>query len=179
VNPDGSGFQNLTSSPDVYEACPEWARSATRLAVWDIGDENTLHDDVLVLDLGHDSEGLVVTAELNLTSEADVPGGPLNDAGVRNPSWARGQDMIVVNVRSSDPDVGGDLWIIDLADPANPANLTATPELSESHPCWSPDDTRVLCHASGTAGGIFVVPADGTGSPVRIVSNGFQASWRR
>jgi Tol biopolymer transport system component len=180
VNLDGSGLQNLTNTPDVYEAFGTWAPSATRLAVWSIGTEDALQD-ILVLDIGVGIDGLEVTAELNLTSEADVPGGLLNDVWVDLPSWAKTQDKIVVRVRAA-PEVNdgsdlSDLWIIDLADPANPTNLTETPETGETHPSWSTDDAHVVFHLG--VGGLYVLPTDGTGSASQIVSRGGHADWRR
>jgi Tol biopolymer transport system component len=168
VNPDGGGLQNLTSTPLVYEANPTWAPSSTQLAVWDVGEENVVHNDILVLDIGLGTDGLEVTAELNLTSEADVPGGLLNDAQLRLPAWAKTQDKILVDAREAG------LWIIDLADPANPTNLKQAPATRAS---WSSDDTRIV-YDEGTFG-LFVLPTDGTGSPSAIVSNGYLADWRR
>jgi Tol biopolymer transport system component len=181
VNPDGGGLQNLTSTPLVYEANPTWAPSSTQLAVWDVGEENVVHNDILVLDIGLGTDGLEVTAELNLTSDADVPGGLLNDVWVDLPSWAKSQDKIAVRVRAA-PEVNdgsdlSDLWIIDLADPANPTNLTQTPETGETHPAWSSDDTQVVYHVG--FGSLYVLPTDGSGTASQIVSRGGHADWRR
>jgi Tol biopolymer transport system component len=180
VNLDGSGLQNLTNTPDVYEAAPTWSPSATRLALWDIGDDNILHLDILVLDIGLGSGGLEVTATTNLTSEADVPGGLLNDARAFNPRWAKSQDRIVIRIDDAPALNGGsdlsDLWIIDLDDPANPTNLTGTPDVAETHPTWSSDDSKIMYH---TGGDLFVLPADGSGSASEIVANGGHADWRR
>lgn len=174
VNLDGSGLQNLTNTPDVYEAFPTWAPSATRLAVWDIPNAPVdALSDIIVLDISLGTGGLEVTAQLNLTSDADVPGGPLNDTSVALPSWAKSQDKIIVRVVDSG---WADLWIIDLADPANPTNLTQTAEIYESHPSWSSDDAHVVYHIGGS---LYVLPADGTGSGLEIVSSGAHADWRR
>ena len=179
VNPDGSGLENLTQSPDIYEASPTWAPSATRLAVWDIGDQNGILEDIVVLDLGVADGGLEITGEINLTSEADVPGGLLNDASLSQPKWAKLHDKIIVRVRAA-PELNGgsdlaDLWIIDLADPANPTNLTQTPDVYENHASWSSDDARIVYGV----GGLFVRPAGGSGSASRIVRSGGFPDWRR
>ena len=69
--------------------------------------------------------------------------------------------------------------MIDLADPANPVNITNTPDSEESFPTYSPDDLSVAFSKNGRKAGIYVMDAEGLGSMSRIVSRTGQPDWRR
>jgi Tol biopolymer transport system component len=177
VNLDGTGLQNLTNTPDIYESQPTWAPSADRLAINDV-----TNDDIVVYDLDLVDGELAIVASLNLTSDDDVPDGVLNDSDVSGPDWAKTQDAIILHVVGS-PDVNGgsnlgDLWVIDLDDPANPVNITNTPDTEERHATYSPDDLSVAFHKNGRKDGIYVMDADG-GSMSQIVSRAGLPDWRR
>jgi TolB protein len=173
VNLDGSGLQNMTETPDSYEGQPSWSPDAERLALWDVGGS-----DVIVLDISLVSGALAITDSMNLTSDADVPGGLLNDANVRQPDWARSAGKIVVTAR-----IGSnlaDLWLVDLADPANATNLTQTPDVAEGYASWSADDTQVVFRIDAKRNsGLYVRETDGTGGAVRFAKNGAFPDWRR
>jgi Tol biopolymer transport system component len=178
VNLDGSGLLNLTQTPGMMETSPTWSPMADQLAVKVKGEDPA---DIVVYDLGLAGSEVTITASLNLTSDEDVPGGLLNDVGVHYPRWAKAQDKIAVTVH------GGagysDIWIIDLADPANPINLTNTPDIEENGPSWSPDDTKIAYDAAfGSRGkGIYTIATDGSGATTRLVSGKYDRVpvWRR
>ena len=73
----------------------------------------------------------------------------------------------------------GDLWVIDLDDPANPVNITNTPDSEESFHTYSPDDLSVAFSKNGRKDGIYVMDADGQGAMSRIVRNTGMPDWRR
>ena len=74
---------------------------------------------------------------------------------MRRPDWARTQDKIAVVALDF-----GDIWVIDLADPLNPVNLTNTLDIGSTMPSWSPDDTKIVFTISVD---IYVMNADGSG----------------
>ncbi len=57
-----------------------------------------------------------------------------------------------------------DLWVMDLADPENPTQLTTSPA-ADVEPRWSPDGSMVLFGSpeGGNTNDIFVINADGSG----------------
>jgi Tol biopolymer transport system component len=95
--------------------------------------------DVLLFDLYFDTDNGRWTAmlEKNLTQT-----GPLSGASLGDVDWAKSSERIALAATlpgESNPDI----WVIYLNDPGNPVNLTMTPGVGESDPCWSPLDTKI------------------------------------
>lgn len=186
VNLDGTGLVNVTNTPDASEFDPAWSPEADRLAV-DLAISGPW--DVLVCDLGLVNGRLAVTGTLNLLSDTDVPGGPLNDPDVADVvlrSWAKTQDLLVVQVYSATLNGSdqADLWVIDLADPADPVNITNSPGRGEERGAsFSPDDSAIAYYSRDNPRGIHVMPLDGSeASTVIVRAKGLRVSapaWRR
>lgn len=186
VNMDGTERVNLTNTPDRIEnAGFTWSPDGERIAVQAVsGSDVTSSHDILVLDLGLVDGVLQVTRELNLTADADVPGGLLNDADVGVPSWAKTKDIIVVVVTSAALNGGSDLsdlWIMDLADPANPFNITNSPSVAEVGNPFSSDDMEVAFLSDDLKpAGLYAVAADGSGAVRRLYKGrASRPAWRR
>ncbi len=179
VNPDGTGWINLTNSVGPGEFNPTWNPDATRLAVKYFSDAAGSNEDIVVLELGLSADGeIAITGTTNLTET-----GPLANAGklwnyttsLTQPDWARMHDAIAVQSNE-------DIWVIDLSDPANPVNITRTPDYREILPVWSPDDSQIVISRQSRNNrkdklGIFTIRADGSG-PIRL-TDGNMADWRR
>lgn len=167
VNLDGTGLVNLTNSPDRAEYWPTWDPYATRLAAQLYPSPNST-PELYEYDLGLVNGAVRIVGETNLTAS-----GPLHGAWVFRPQWAKTQDKIVVDGRPlySDP---SDLWVIDLADPGNPVNLTNinTTGGGGTKPTWSTDDSKILFW------GMFTINSDGTGRTYLGVE-GSRTDWRR
>lgn len=73
-----------------------------------------------------------------------------------------------------------DIWVIDVADPANPVNVTSTSGQGESAPSFSPDDSEIVFVG---AAGIEVISANGTNRRVLAKepksSHLANPTWRR
>jgi Tol biopolymer transport system component len=111
--------------------------------------------------------------------------GPLSSAySVFRPAWAKTHDKIAVVLFQTGSSLR-DIWVIDLATPASPTNITQTASVSENSPSWSPDDSRIAYQRKNSKNrlSIFVMNADGSG-PTEIGNPGAaraQSSpdWRR
>lgn len=163
VNTDGTGLQNLTATPDRTEIYATWSPDADRIAV-SYQDLETQPDGTRAIT----ARGLLVYHLVAGTSDpieiasTDVvlTGGP----GAVLPGltdWERTGDRIAYAS-------GGNLFVLDLASPSTPQQLTSTSDLTEASPSWSPDDSRIVFerYGSGSAAkqsGIYVMNADGSG----------------
>jgi hypothetical protein len=163
VNPDGTGRVNLTNTRDLHEGGTTWSPSARRLAA-DVqkftAAEPGVHIGVFVYDLGLAAGSVAITGQTNVTTS-----GPLSSAyRVFRAAWAKTGDRIAVAVFETGSSLR-DIWWIDLADPANPVNLTQTPTVSENMPSWSPDDLRIAFQRRNSRNklSIFVMNTDGSG----------------
>ena len=164
VNPDGSGLQNLTNTPTAYEFSAVWNRHGNALYV--------ARDNSLVLLLvGAGPGGLVVLGETVLIAE------------IRAPCPGRAANTVDLVAYSSMGLIGTPVtalraYVLDLS------NLTTrllTSKVSDER--WlsfSPDDTKLAFHRSGSAstGGIFTINFDGSGEK-QIQSRGVEPCWKR
>jgi len=143
VNTDGSGARQL-SFPDAGSSghwSVSWSPDATRIAIAADTEGSSLKEDVLVCDLDLDAnDELAITTTTNLMSEADNPGGTINDTEFigEGIAWAKASDRIAVSVR---PAGGGrhQLYLIDVSDPVSPEHL-----VEGFHPSWSSDDSALV-----------------------------------
>ncbi len=122
---------------------------------------------------------MAITDSVNLTSEDDVPERTLNDGWIACPSWAKTEDKIAV--MAPDSERLGDIWVIDLADPANPVNVTQTSDVEERGVSWSSDDASIVTRRAKykkLKGGYYVVNV-ATGTQQWIGGDGSYADWKR
>jgi len=179
VNLDGTGLLNLTNTPGHSEQAPCWSPDADRLVVEtvpypEVRDGDPAVWDVAILDLALVNDTLAVADSLNLTSDPDVPGGPLNASKVIHPTWARTRNAIVVStLRNGDYDA----WVIDLASPATPLALTDESDGVEAmYPAFSADDSEVAFFSADLKpAGIYVIATDGSAGFALIYS--FKQRW--
>ncbi len=175
INTDGTGRTPITFTEFPYEQHVAWSPDGARLAVTYLIDEN----DCLVFDLGVNALGDVVAT--GMTNITDVPGGPLAgrpDGEIQDVDWARGSNRIALSARGQQ---GHDIWIIDLANPAAAANITAAIDSnSDVDPSWSPDDAKLVVRrgGSGARSGICTINANGTGLR-QLAKSGTRPDWRR
>ena len=179
MNTDGSGRTQLTDTPGVHYWDVTWSPTADALAVVAWTSDTS---DVTLLDLGLVDGAVVVSSETCLTGDHDVPGGLLSDATYfAHVAWARTSDQLAVTVGLDGFET--DIWLIDLADPARPVQLTNTPgSFNESGPTWAPDDSQLAFYDLYSAA-IFVMNADGTSVTELAAKRGRGAlgdpDWRR
>jgi len=173
VSIDGTGLLNLTNSPDRDEFYPTWDPTATRLAAqsWPASNSPSNVASLYEYDLGLVGGVVGITNTTNLTAV-----GPLQNADIFTPDWGRStnQDRIVVKARmKSDPN-NAYLWIIDLADPANPVEFTATygTGINPAWPSWSPDDSKIVFW------GMWTINSDGS-ELTNLGVAGNTPDWRR
>jgi len=162
---------NLTNTAGLIEMRPTWSPDARQLAV-ETHDAITNQPNIVLYDLDYDwAEGVwKFTPVINLTAE-----GPLAGARqLRYADWAKQSGKIAVTAILADGS-GPDIWVIDLADPYHPVNLTPTPDVGEQMSSWSPDDSQIVFSAGGT----YVMNADGTGVRKIADVNAQWPCWRR
>jgi Tol biopolymer transport system component len=173
VNLDGTGLVNLTDSSGIWEMYVSWSPDADRLCVVQDGPD-IVGRDLVVHELDVVDGSLAITETSSITSA-----GPLSETDLAFPSWAKTGDHIVMTAYG---DSGSDLWVIDLADPTDPANVTSTSDVGERFPSFSPDDTEIaFLRLPSNREGIHVMPADGSGAPTRIYKGRSigPLAWRR
>jgi len=179
VNPDGTGLVNLTQTPGHSESQPVWSHDGTAIAF-----SETDNQDIGVIRIQATGGALSIASRMNVTSAVDVPGTPLDGADVVHPQWAQTTDRLLVNVysrntRGNGPNTGGtnwDVWLIDLANLANPSNLTDTSGI-EHWPSWTTQDA--MFSYSDQRGDLLIRPLDGSAEPSLLARNAQRASWRR
>lgn len=152
VNLDGTGLVNLTNTSDIGEFNPSWNRWATRVAC-------TGNSELLIYDIGFVGGTLTATSQTNLSAVSSLH-------STHRPDWARTSDRIVVVGIPIDAQLTNELWIVDVANPANPVMITNTDDQMENMPTWSPDDSQIAYRRLGTKNrvSIFVINADGSGT---------------
>ncbi len=168
VNLDGTGLQNLTKSPGLAEYYPTWDPYATRLASQVYACPSGITPHIYQYNLALVGGVVGISSSVNLTAT-----GPLQSANVVHTDWAKTQDKIAVSALLSGATYRN-IWVISLADPANPVNLTNSPNVSEVRPSWSPDDSKIVF----SGGNIHTINADGTGLTDLGVAGG-SPDWRR
>ena len=138
INADGTGLENLTKTPDVYETTPSWSPDGSEIVygTWK-GQEHQLHV------MGSDG-----SASHRVTSNGNWP------------SWSPDGERIVFS--ASRGSSAQDLWTVN-RDGSDKALLAdGATELTE--PAWSPDGRTIAYVSVGsekTEEDIFVMPADG------------------
>jgi Tol biopolymer transport system component len=71
---------------------------------------------------------------------------------VANPNFARNSDRLVVQA-ALPGESSRNLWILDLADPANPQRLTSTED--RILPAWCDGDSRIVFNANFRGGSVL------------------------
>jgi len=178
VNMDGSGLVQLTATPDRAEMYPSWSRWGDRVSASILSiDGITLFYDCFVHDLGISALGEVeVTSAFSVV---DFPGSPLaNTDGVWDTAWSRTQDVIAVTADVAGSNSGEDIWLIDLASPSTPWNLTGDSGHNQRRASWSPDDSQLVFRQNGNGPnkGVFTMDANGA-NRTRITSSGDHPHW--
>jgi Tol biopolymer transport system component len=176
VRPDTGERINLTNTAGASEGHVAWSPDATRFAaVVGRNDGSGWGDDLHVFTLGVvDGKPAIVSSE-NLS---DAAGSPLATIeSFLTPNWSRGGDRLAVAV---DDGAWYDLWILEVADPANATNITNRTDVVERFPSWAPDDGALVYWRAGSGkrdSGIYRILPDGTGE-TRITS-GRNPDWKR
>jgi len=177
VNPDGTGLINLTNTYGASQYWPTWDPYAMRLAAQVYPcPPNTVPctGHLYVYDLGTDANGAVqITNSMDLTAS----GGAIEGLWVFAPEWGRTPvDEIVFMGRQISNTNYSAIWIVSLANPSNPFELTATG--GADWPSWSPDDSKIVFRRKvGKTLTISRINADGSG--FIDLGVGDQPTWRR
>lgn len=109
-----------------------------------------------------------------------VIGGPTEVAGAplttlpgqhRHPNWAPDASEIAYALHNGATD--HDIWVHDADSPAS-SRLTVSPLVTEDHPTYSPDGTKIAFESEVTDGSnqrdILIMNADGSGTPVNLTN---------
>ena len=166
VNLNGTGLVNLTNSVES-QFYPTWDPYATRLAaqVYPCPPNTSCSSHLYEYSLGLVDGAVGITSTTDLTAS-----GPLQSSDIYQPDWAKTQDKIALLARPLNNLNSAALWIVSLADPANPVELTA----GTGWTSWSPDDSKIV-FGNGT---IYMINPDGSGL-VSLNVSGTQPGWRR
>ena len=166
VNLDGTGLVNLTNSIQS-QFSPTWDPHATRLgaSVSPCPPNTSCTYHLYEYSLGLVNGAVGITSTTDLTAS-----GPLQSANIFQPYWAKTQDKIALLAHPLSNLNSSNLWIVSLADPANPVELTA----GATWPSWSPDDSKIV-FGNGT---IYMVNPDGSGL-ISLNASGTEPSCRR
>jgi hypothetical protein len=174
VNLDGTGLVNLTNSIQS-EFSPTWDPYATRLGaqVYPCPPNTSCTTHLYEHSLGLVNGAVGITSTTDLTAS-----GPLSSADIYEPDWAKTQDKIALIARPLSNTNDSALWIVSLADPANPVELTATFDTGAVSPSWSPDDSKIVYRRMVSSKvTISVINADGSAEV--DLANGDRPGWRR
>jgi Tol biopolymer transport system component len=159
VNSDGSDEVWLTNTQDNW-ATGRWSPQGDRILAFKY-DPVASWTAMVVLEIGVDAYG-----DLEVVSETDITTGGIleNGSGYYGSSWLNNQDAVVISF-SSGFNSGFDLYLIDLADPLNPVQLTFTPDVDECFPAVDPIDQKIAFERSTPDGRFFIycMNMDGTG----------------
>jgi len=182
VNLDGSGLTNLTrtcSTTQYSQYWPTWDSTATRLGiqVYPCVVNGGCTSHLYVYNLGLVNGVVGITGSTDLTAS----GGTMGGLWVFAPEWARTKDEIVFQGHPISNFNDSAIWIVSLANPANPVELTATFNTGTGWPSWAPDDSKiVLRYVPSTkqpGADVYVINSDGSG--LSKLADGDQPRWRR
>ncbi len=140
IRTDGTGYRNLTRSPDANEWGPVWSPDGRQIAY--SSDENGM-PQLFVMD----ADGA------NARQLSDVWG--------EYPAWSPDGSLIAFassmggSTPFGDPDY--DVWVMD-ADGPNETNLTTTPDSYDGYPTWSPDGEWIAFESTRSTPSSFEPP---------------------
>jgi Tol biopolymer transport system component len=169
VNADGTGLQRLTDTPGYNESpfagyCGiTWSPDAQYLAA-------AAYDDIVLYRIDFDGGQFTATSLGGIVNPPGAVGIEINEI-----DWANTQNTLVVSGSWFE------LLTIDVFYPAHIVQLTYTPNIRETGPAWSPNDSQIV-FVNGT-GGLSVMNSDGSGAhqivaPERRVIL-LRPQWRR
>jgi Tol biopolymer transport system component len=167
VNLDGTGLTQLTNTSSLNEWDVCWSPTADRIAVQAYN--YAVNNGLAELDVYSVTYGTGAFTATFLTNLMGVPGSPLTgDFG--DPAWAKTQDKIAVAAAVPAGTGYYKIWVIDLADPANPTDITPFPNTFNQSPTWAPDDSKIAYLGNYLSGpySIRTINSDGSGSAQQL-----------
>ena len=171
IHPDGSGLTNLTNTPEWHEYGPSWSPTGNRILI--SRESNSVLPNLVVLQLNN--QGQIASVQ-DITN---IDGSPLRDRvdwGSRSCAWARDSERVAVTIVDVWWGDRTDIWLIDLANPLTPVNLTNTPDSpNEVNPAFDDVDQRIFFNVEGWRG-IWVMNVDGS-NRVRFLTDAEDTLW--
>ena len=147
MNADGTNQRPLRNASPVYTSAFVWSPDGTRLAYAEGG-------DVYVVDIAG------TAAPVNVS--VNKPGGSSDG----QPAWSpNGGQLAVLNFT----DCGGcsDVHVVNASDGGGRIALSTGPGF-DANPSWSPAGNMIAYEGDRGGRGIYVTPADGTGTEVKV-----------
>jgi Tol biopolymer transport system component len=206
MNADGSGQTALTSGTPGNNFVPDWSYDGTRVAYASAGDGSGA-PQIWVID-AHGKAAARLTTMAFAVHPTWEPGDERiyfgGNAGAGPQIWGmfadgRGQEQKTGGLGPGYPDANvpelsrtgrlvfwagvetrfGEVWSVEIGDPAGPRRLTETPDPRNSdNPAWSPDGQWILFDTDqGGQGEIWIMSSDGAGARPLISAAG-QVSWQ-
>ena len=159
MRPDGSQLTRITTVPGAID--PQWSPDGSKIVFDAAGDK------IYVTDLSGSPAKLLVAG----SGAGSGPGAP---------SWSPdGAKLAYFNTPGGFGGFTAEVWTIN-ADGSAPQRVARTDCCVEiwAAPVWSPDGTQIA-FAANSAGGTFVVNANGGGLHRLTAANAFALAWQR
>ena len=144
VGADGTGLTQLTNDPE-HDEWPTWSPDGSKIA---FRSSRTGNSTIWVMDANGDNQTLL---------------SPL-DSNYDEPAWSPDGTKIAVR---SDRSGASHIWVMN-SDGTGLQDVTPAGPANSGYPSWAPDGTKI---AFAGQSDVFVVNADGSGTPTNITNS--------
>lgn len=163
---DATDRINVTGPDNIADDDPVWSPAGDMIA-FARGSQGADSSNIFLLDLE-------LATKTNMTNNAEF-------TTADHPDWSPTGNQIVYDSKGAP---NWDLWMVQAQAPFNKESVTSTDNLHERWPTFSPDGQLIAFARASSSGSedydIYVMNADGTGTPIQLTSNSvddIQPTW--